>query len=97
MSAAGVNVIRTTSLSVPTDAQVLDEKGALFIVCDGMGGHAAGEVASELGVKTIREEYYNSRSRYDQRLPQRLNAPTTIFSMRPNTLNSGMGTTCVAR
>jgi len=42
---------------IPSDTHVLDEKGALFIVCDGMGGHAAGEVASELGVKTISEEY----------------------------------------
>lgn len=45
---------------IPSDPRMLDEKGALFIVCDGMGGHAAGEVASELGVKTIREEYYNT-------------------------------------
>ncbi len=84
---------------VPTDAQVLDEKGALFIVCDGMGGHAAGEVASELGVKTIREEYYNTPgSDVITSLATAVErANTTIFehaSEHPE-LN-GMGTTCVA-
>jgi PPM family protein phosphatase len=29
----------------------------VFIVCDGMGGHAAGEVASALAVKTVRERW----------------------------------------
>ena len=29
----------------------------LMIVCDGMGGHAAGEVASALAVKTVRERW----------------------------------------
>jgi PPM family protein phosphatase len=32
--------------------------GALLVVCDGMGGHAAGEVASHLGVETIIAAYY---------------------------------------
>ena len=84
---------------VPTDAQVLDEKGALFIVCDGMGGHAAGEVASELGVKTIREEYYNTPgSDVITSLATAVErANTTIFehaSEHPEF--NGMGTTCVA-
>src|SRR5918997_5185304 len=33
------------------------ERGALFVVCDGMGGFAAGEVASELAAETITGEY----------------------------------------
>src|SRR5829696_5350516 len=35
-------------LSIP-----LGPKGALFLVCDGMGGAAAGEVASQMAVEAI--------------------------------------------
>jgi serine/threonine protein phosphatase PrpC/CRP-like cAMP-binding protein len=38
------------------DSFLADEALSLFVVCDGMGGHAAGEIASELAVKTIQEE-----------------------------------------
>jgi protein phosphatase len=34
----------------------LSERGALLVVADGMGGAAAGEVASELAVMTLRDE-----------------------------------------
>ena len=38
------------------DNFLVDRKLALFIVCDGMGGHAAGEVASAMAVRTVHEE-----------------------------------------
>lgn len=34
------------------------EQGALFVVCDGIGGYARGEVASELAARTITSRFY---------------------------------------
>jgi serine/threonine protein phosphatase PrpC/CRP-like cAMP-binding protein len=38
------------------DNFLVDKKLGLFVVADGMGGHAAGEVASALAVRTMHEE-----------------------------------------
>jgi serine/threonine protein phosphatase PrpC/CRP-like cAMP-binding protein len=38
------------------DNFLVDKKLGVFIVCDGMGGHAAGEVASAIAVRTMHEE-----------------------------------------
>ena len=44
------------SLGARINTGHLSERGALLVVADGMGGAAAGEVASELAVMTLRDE-----------------------------------------
>ncbi|HEX7669612.1 MAG TPA: cyclic nucleotide-binding domain-containing protein [Polyangiaceae bacterium] len=38
------------------DNFLVDKKLSLYVVCDGMGGHSAGEVASALAVRTVHDE-----------------------------------------
>jgi serine/threonine protein phosphatase PrpC len=54
--------LSTDQWSFVTDNEVdLGEKGALLIVCDGMGGASAGEVASKIAVETIKEWFSADR------------------------------------
>jgi len=48
---------------IPEKEELLGQKGAVFIVSDGMGGHNAGQIAAELAVQTVLRSYLNSNSR----------------------------------
>jgi serine/threonine protein phosphatase PrpC len=49
------------------EGEQAERMGELLVVCDGMGGHASGEVASQLGVDTILSIYYSDPSEDRQR------------------------------
>jgi protein phosphatase len=51
------------------DAYLLDSERGLFVVADGMGGHAAGEVASRLTVESIQEFISGTEDDHDNTWP----------------------------
>jgi protein phosphatase len=80
---------------------MLPERG-LFIVADGMGGHAAGEVASEMAVRIVARELGDPTSRTDGELAEgiRLAIQKANAAIFERTLTEhdkrGMGTTATA-
>ncbi len=48
---------------IPESEELLEEKGAIFLVADGMGGHNAGQIAAELAVQTFLRSYLQDNSR----------------------------------
>ena len=78
----------------------LRERGHLFVVADGMGGHAAGEVASSLALKTIFQTYYGADEWQSPQegLENAIAAANTALCEQAsaNPVYAGMGTTVVA-
>src|SRR5260370_14799713 len=84
---------------VPEDPQVMAKKGALFVVADGLGGRAAGDIASEMAVSAMRTTYYrNEDEDVAASLLQAVQRANALIYQRAteNAVWNGMGTTCVA-
>jgi serine/threonine protein phosphatase PrpC/CRP-like cAMP-binding protein len=104
-SATDVGRSRTTN----EDSHLVDAALGLFMVCDGMGGHAAGEIASQKACETVQAELTRARARLEAvaRGEQPIDvasgllrdavmtASATIYELgaRDKT-KRGMGTTC---
>ncbi len=77
-------------------SSLYSEKGQLFIVADGMGGHAGGKEASTLAINTIRDTYFADVSDTLSSLKNAVEkANSEIYTKSQNDEKfRGMGTTC---
>lgn len=86
-------------LCAPEDDALLDERGVLFAIADGMGGASAGECASRLALDTVTEEFYTgSISSIPDQLREscELSNERVFYEAKHNPARHGMGTTLSA-
>ena len=81
--------------------RMIPDRG-IFVVADGMGGHAAGEVASDMAVRIVADEIHSVRGLGDEQVAERMRAAirTANGAIFQRTLTEhdkrGMGTTVTA-
>jgi protein phosphatase len=85
------------AVMITDDVATWAERGHLMMVADGMGAHAAGELASKLAVDNIPHSYFKLRDLYPPAaLRQAIrDANATIHNKGQSSIGfQGMGTTC---
>jgi protein phosphatase len=90
---------QTRLLRVGQPAGKIAERGALFAVADGMGGYAAGEVASQIAVRTLFDKFYSEAKRDPAAALKTAisDANRTIYTVATSDPSkANMGTTLVA-
>lgn len=84
---------------LPASPQQFRTRGWLFVVADGMGAHAAGELASAIAADRV-PKIYEQRSQYSPPLALRLSLETVNAEINAKGESGhefkGMGTTCTA-
>lgn len=81
---------------VPATDDELASRGMIFVVCDGMGGHEAGQIASELACKTFIDVYKNHPSESQEEAARSAVVAANRFVLdvaRAVPSRKGMGTT----
>jgi protein phosphatase len=86
-------------VALADDPKTWERQGHLFVVADGMGAHAAGELASKLAVETVHEQYRRLRLASPARALERaVQEANSLIYRRGQSCEDcrGMGTTISA-
>ncbi len=86
----------SSAVVLAEDEQAWQTRGHVFMVADGMGAHAAGELASKLAVDTVTHLYYHDRELTAEQALEKSLVDTNGEIHRRGLANSdfrGMGTT----
>jgi serine/threonine protein phosphatase PrpC len=82
----------------PSDPKQLEARGLLLIVADGMGGHSAGEVASQMAADLVSRLYYETKGEPEEALRRAVEEANRQIhaAAAEDSSKHGMGTTCTA-